>query len=149
MKKLVLSAFALSVLFTACKKDDDKNGVSSRKDALVGTWKMTGYGLDVNNNGKVDQGEVADPSLAEMSASIKFNTDGTGVTMSSFSGFEDTSDIKWALINNDNTLRIINDWDSAEDADTTDTDFVSFENSKFIIKDETTTPPSFGEFTKQ
>jgi len=108
MKKVLLSVAALATLFASCKKDDDNN--KSRHDMLVGTWTVSQFGTDINNNKVIDMGETSD---SVMNGFFTFNANGTAVASLSFMGMPaDTSDATWTLVDNDNYLRTISDGDT-------------------------------------
>ena len=111
MKKALLSMAAVATLFTACKKSDDDN--QTRSQMLVGTWNMSSYGMDANNNSTLDNGETGPTSTTTFGAKVTMNSDATGTQVAYFLGTADTSNFKWALTNNENSLQIIDGTDTS------------------------------------
>jgi hypothetical protein len=142
MKKLMLSAVALTVFFAACKKNDD-NG--TRQEMLVGKWSLTEFGVDANQNGAIDAGETGAASTLGMSMVTTLSSDGTSSTIGSFAGMPaDTTAGKWSLMDADQTLRMI------EDGDTTDFIIKGLESSKMTLLDKEGGPlAQWGVFQKQ
>jgi len=113
MKKLLLSAAVLAVIFTGCKKDDDDNG-GSRQSMMIGTWTVGQFGYDVNSNGNLETGETAPASPSTVSGTLAFNSNGTVISNLAAFGFPAESDTsQWALVNNDNYIRSISGTDTS------------------------------------
>ena len=72
MKKVMLSAAALMVFFAACNKSDDNN--ATRQEMLVGTWNLTEFGVDANQNGSIDAGETGAASTLGMTMATTLNS---------------------------------------------------------------------------
>jgi hypothetical protein len=142
MKKLMLSAVALTVFFAACKKNDDD---ATRQEMLVGKWNLTEFGVDANQNGSIDLGETGAASTLGMSMATTLNSDGTSSTIATFGGSTpDTTAGKWSLMDNEQTLRVI------EGGDTTDFIIKGLESSKMTLLDkEGGALAQWGVFQKQ
>ena len=143
MKKVMLSAAALMVFFAACNKSDDNN--ATRQEMLVGTWNLTEFGVDANQNGSIDAGETGAASTLGMTMATTLNSDGTSSTVGTFAGMpSDTTAGKWSLMDSEQTLRMI------EDGDTTDFIIKGLESSKMTLLDKDGGPlAQWGVFQKQ
>jgi len=128
MKKSILAIAVLAAMVTGCKKDDDNN-TQSRSEMLVGTWTMSQWGLDANNNDVVDAGETAPASASTMSGKFTFNSNGTASAIASFMGASDTTTGTWALVSGDNYIRTI------EDGDTTYMEIKSMSGNSLTVRD--------------
>lgn len=90
------------MIFGACKKDDDDS--KPRTEMMVGTWRLTEEGFDLNSNGELEMGETAEVNDTTDIDRATFSSDGTGTHTLPGSGSES---FNWSLVNHDNTLRII------------------------------------------
>jgi hypothetical protein len=133
MKKSILAIAVLAAMIVGCKKDDND---LSRKDMLVGTWTLSQYGLDANNNSVVDLGETAPVSDSFITAKFTFNGNGSATLVSSFLGMKDTANGQWALVNNDNSIRMI------ESNDTSYMDIKSITGNTLTLRDTTDATPN-------
>lgn len=149
MKKQILSlsmvAVAAALAFSSCKKDDDNNTGSARANQIVGKWKNTQTGDDVNNNGIWDASEVEDLDSTE-SYVVQLNANGTGTATISGT-FNFSGPLQWELSNNDENLRIIADILGTKD--TTFYKFVSVNTTEIVVKDTTASPAYFDKYVKQ
>jgi hypothetical protein len=141
MKKLMLSAVAVTVFFAACNKSDDN---ASRQEMLVGKWNLTEFGADANQNGSIDAGETTATSTIGMTLVTTLNSDGTSSSVGTFAGMPtDTTAGKWNLMDGEQTLRVI------EDGDTTDFIIKGLESSKMTLLDKDGGPlAQWGVFQK-
>lgn len=128
MKKAILSIAALSVMFAVgCNKKDDDNGGGGRKDKLVGTWTLSEYGADANGNKVVDMGETTAASAANISGTLKLESNGSGTLSVTLFGSPGTATGTWELTDNENTLRFM------ETDDTTNFHIAELSSSKLSL----------------
>ncbi len=91
------SLVIFSVLFGACKKS--KN-TPSAGDMLVGKWKTSSYGYDVNHNSVIDSSENT-PYPDSVSNYTVFNSGGSGELLVTKNGTTDTQTwFSWSLASN-------------------------------------------------
>lgn len=151
MKKatLAIAVAAMAVFsFSSCKKDDDNNnGLTGRSAQIVGTWKQTEYGSDINANGTWDASEK-NPTTAANAVTLVFNGNGTGTISQSLGGQSLSGTTTWSLINNENDIRIVVTAPIIG-TETLTYNIVSFTSQNVIVRDTSTTPVDYESYTKQ
>ncbi len=141
-KQFLLSALllaSLSATFVSCKKDKDPE--KSRKELITGAWTVSGVGEDANSNGTLEESEY-DPLFKQLSSAnvpVKqtFNADGNGnlsFVVPLLGG--DTLNFTWSLVDNDQTLRVMQEGDSTA----TDATITTLEQNKFEYSEKTGNP---------
>jgi hypothetical protein len=103
--KYVMAMVLGGTLFlTSCSKDDDP--VLSRKEQLVGTWRIVQFAHDDNKNGVSDPSEIqTDPGSGNINIET-FNADGTGSVRLKNSGADTTIHFTWAITGGDAYLEV-------------------------------------------
>lgn len=101
-------AWAFAVLaclsLTQCRKKDD--GPSETWQNLQGTWRVTAYGADINENKQLDMDEFL-PVPENPVITHTYAADGTGSTSINYAGFPLTTSNTWELSNADRTLKVV------------------------------------------
>lgn len=137
--KLAVGSIALaSFFFFSCSKSDSK---SNSSNALVGTWNYVTSISDDNNNGVIDATDGVD-SLAAFGIKVTFNANGTGSTTSLMD--TTTQNLSWTLSNNNTTLGVKLDTDTAFSYVTV----VSLTSTQMQIKDTTSSPTNWVNLSK-
>ena len=80
---------------------------------IAGTWNLSHFGNDANNNGALDAAEAMAASDTTMGSQLIINANGQatqsvtlgGIPLGSVSG-------NWALVNNENWLRLVDGTDT-------------------------------------
>jgi outer membrane biogenesis lipoprotein LolB len=139
---MVASLLAVAVL-PSCKKDESD---PTRAEQIVGTWKNTEEGSDVNNNNTWDPSERTAVPAADQ-GTFKFNSDGTGQTSGNFGGAPITIDFKWNLQNSENDIRLITSFLGT--SDTSVQNIVSFNGTDAVLKDASANPDEYIALKKQ
>ena len=106
--KGMMLTLASATIFTACKKEQE-NIIPTPQQYLAGSWSMTAYATDYNENGVMDDHEK-DYDLDQ--TSLVFNTDGTGYSSYTSTWYPDSTSeereyFSWAVLNEGKELRII------------------------------------------
>src|SRR4051794_18961565 len=105
MKKIfiptaLLAAIMATSIFPSCKKKDSE---PTRSQLVVGTWKNTEQGNDVNNNGTWDTSEHH-PFTPTTQFLFTFQAGGTGTASSS--ALPVAVPVTWSLQNNDQDFSV-------------------------------------------
>lgn len=114
----LMGAVCTSVVFTSCKKDDDKKETETTP-SIVGTWKITAQTITTNFGGmESTQDMYADMEPCQKDDLIKFGEDKTvttspGATKCDPSEPASESAGKWELISNNTKLRLIDQGDTS------------------------------------
>ena len=140
MKKISLFLCAATlVAIQSCKKDDD-NAAPSKSDMLKGTWTLSQYGEDSNNNSVLDAGEAANANTIGMSGTLTINANNTGYVKVSVFGVTDSSSFTWSV--NSDTLSL------ASDGETTKVTMTELTSNRFVGLWDDTTPKTWVVLTK-
>ena len=78
---LLFVIFSCSIGLSSCAK---KEGVDTPFTRLVGKWKRVKLATDDNNNGQIEDREIF-PDVANITNTIEFKKDSTGVEKTTFS----------------------------------------------------------------
>lgn len=107
----LLGVICTSVVFTSCKKDDDKKEETPAA-SIEGTWKMTAQTMTVNlGTGDTTMNTYADMEACEKDDLVRFNADKTvtnlaGATKCDPSEPTSESGGTWALSSDQKTLTV-------------------------------------------
>ena len=150
MKKVTLAITLVTLAvfsFSSCKKDDD-DGLTGRSAQIVGSWRETEEGSDVNANGTWDASEKNAVNAAD-AAKFVFNSNGSGTVTDNQFGSPIPININWMLYNNENNIRIIATIPILNITDTLYYNIVTMTNKEAIVKDTTASPVKYMTLTKQ
>ena len=124
----LLVSIGLLVLFAQCKKAENH---SERYNNLLGKWKQSGWGVDSNKNGMIDSWEfTAVP--ADQIFEDEYHTDGTAKWSVDFAGSLDEGYSNWALLNNEQTLRSIDNQGKPNEVKT-DYSILNLTNKELVL----------------
>lgn len=141
MKNLLMLLSLFTICFISCKKDPI-NTPPSPNDLIVGTWTATAFGVDANNDDMLQESEKQ-PIPTGSSLVETFNSNGSGVVTTTVAGGSPNSvTIKWSIINNGGTLRVING------TDTTDATLITLTSKELSGYDSKVSPHYIFVFNK-
>jgi hypothetical protein len=137
MKLLRMCAAMLTVsvlLFSCGKKDKVSAGI-------VGTWTLSEYGADNNNNNIAEANELESVSSVGVSGTVTFNSNNTFTAVTNFGGASQTETGTYTYSNNTLT--------TTTNGGSPDVLIVNtLTNNKLIIKDDSSTPADWTVLTK-
>jgi len=139
-----LAVTCACMMFSSCSKKDD--GPSETRRNLVGNWKITGAGGDMNGNKLIEPDEIT--PVPESAAFLStYAADGTGSGIINTGVFPINTTTTWELGNEDKTLKVV--YTSSSISFTRYYQIVNISTSRLTLADTSGTPWTFTVSARQ